>query len=645
MVFLTRGQMRRTGRRIDASFMLRLSVIKALMLVAAAGLGRAAAARAEVYRLTSPVGDVHAELAVSADGQLCYKVGNSGMDVVSCAALGITVDGKDLGKLKRLSILRLRDEHDRYPVRGVHALARMDASRALYYLETVDGLNYGLQAVVSSEGFAWRILVPGEGERKVDAETAGWRWPDGSRVWYASGQQADCSWTNVVLGDLSGMVPEWQAALPLVVELPQAQGYAAVMEAMPCGAYGAMRLMAGKDGLISGRLVAEDGFKTSVAIQMPWRVIMLARTLDGLVNNDLLNHLAPPPDPALFESDAWVKGGRSVWSRVEPGADGDENERHKAAVDQAAKLGFEFVTLATGWDKSDGAWEMLKDLCVYGKAKGVGVFVTRGSVEMNSPERDYVALKGVLDKVRGAGAIGLKVDFPENSTATDMVFAGRLLHEAAIRRLLVNLNISQNPAGSGRTYPNELTRGSFAPDLSAAINAVLPFTRFLAGPAGYAPFDFARPGDTTWPHRLAMGVLMTSPLMLVQGDTRLLLDEPRLAAAVQFIRSLPTEWDETRVLEGSRIGELAALARRKGDVWYVAMVNGTPGMQIATFSPFFTGWQSIKATLFKDVPGCPAEMAFAEQALSGSETMILVLEPHGGFVARLERTIGNSARD
>ncbi|MDD4102766.1 MAG: glycoside hydrolase family 97 N-terminal domain-containing protein [Kiritimatiellae bacterium] len=599
----------------------------------------------EVYRLTSPVGDVHAEIAVSDGGQLYYKVGNSALDVVSFAALGITVDKKDLGKVKRLSILRLRDEHGSYPVRGVHAMAKMDATRALYYLETDSGVNYGLQAMVASEGFAWRILVPGEGERRVEAETAGWRWPDGSRVWYASGQPAAGAWTNAVVNDLAGMDPAWQARLPLVVELPRSQGYAAMMEVMPCGAYGALRMRAGDEGLISGHLLAPEGIKTYGAIEMPWRVIMLARTLDGLVNNDLLNHLAPPPDPALFENDDWVRGGRSVRIPTGPETSGRESFTYAAAVDQAATLGFEYATLAADWDKADDAWEILKELCVYGKAKGVGIFVTRQAMELGAPENGYAALQGFLDKLQAAGAVGVKMDFPGQSTAKEEGLAGRVLHEAALRRLLVNLNLDLHPAGSPRTYPNELTRGRIPFDLPASGNAALLFTRCLAGHAGYGTFNFSSNGETTWTHRLAMGVLVTSPLMLLDCEPRLLLDESRLAAAARLIKALPTEWDETRVLEGSRIGELAVMARRKGDVWHVAMVNGTPRMQIATFSPSFTGWQSLKAACFKDVPGRLAEMDFAEQELSGSETMILTLEPHGGFVARLERAAVKSVGD
>ena len=67
-------------------------------------------------------------------------------------------------------------------------------------------------------------------------------------------------------------------------------------------------------------------------------------------------------------------------------------------------------------------------------------------------------------------------------------------------------------------------------------------------------------------------------------------------------------------------------------------------MQIATFSPSFTGWQSLTAACFQDVPGRAAQIDFAEQLLSGSEVIMVTLEPCGGFVARLERAAVSGGR-
>jgi alpha-glucosidase len=173
--------------------------------------------------------------------------------------------------------------------------------------------------------------------------------------------------------------------------------------------------------------------------------------------------------------------------------------------------------------------------------------------------------------------------------------------------------------------------------LPASHDAALPFTRCAVGHADYTPIAFSRPGETTWAHQLAMAYLVTSPLTVMAEHPRRILEEPRLADVVPFLRELPVTWDETRVLEGSRIGELAAFARRSGSVWYVAIVNGTASLKMVSFAAGFTGWRQARLSQLADVEGQAAAVAFATRAVSCEAPQIVTLQPGGGFVAKLER--------
>src|SRR5260221_9464341 len=96
-------------------------------------------------------------------------------------------------------------------------------------------------------------------------------------------------------------------------------------------------------------------------------------------------------------------------------------------------------------------------------------------------------------------------------------------------------------------------------DRRARHNTTLPFTRFLAGPADYTPVLFGeRRRETSWAHQIATAVVFTSPLMIYGAHPKNILENP----AVDIIKSIPSVWDETRVLSMSEIGELAAFARR-----------------------------------------------------------------------------------
>jgi hypothetical protein len=106
-------------------------------------------------------------------------------------------------------------------------------------------------------------------------------------------------------------------------------------------------------------------------------------------------------------------------------------------------------------------------------------------------------------------------------------------------------------------------------------NAALPFTRFAVGPADYTPVNLQWPGATTWTHQLGAAILLSSPWLVIAEDPEFLLKNSDAAPALDVFKELPTSWDETIVLNGSRIGGLAGMARRKGSVWFVAIINGS----------------------------------------------------------------------
>ncbi len=642
----------------------------------AASLALTCAGAAENGRLTSPDGLVSATVSIGESGQLSYAVTFRGVEVIAPSPIGLTLDGRDLGKVVTLTALRVREAHERYPVCGAHAEARLDAQRALYCAQSQSGLSIGVQVMVANEGFAWRIVAPGRGTRRVNAETACWRLPMASRVWFAE-RLSDWKlktyageWISAPLAELYKVSPQGPVQpMPLVAELPQGAGYALVTEAA-LFRYSGLRLRAGSDGALWGCFTESEGFDVCGTVQTPWRVVMLASTLDALVNNDLVNHLSPPPDPALFGDAEWVRGGRSVWSWWQGLDDYMSVASEKRLIDRAAELTFEFTTLDEGWEAWTNAWDVLKEVCDYGHANGVRVFVWKHSKELWNPEKEYAALRVFLDQVQAAGAAGVKIDFMNSESFETIAFDECVLREAAKRKLLVNFHGCQKPTGESRTYPNEVTRegvrglelnritegylkaqrekgvdvgrrvcvpGGENQNISASHNAALPFTRCVVGPADYTPLAFSRTGNTTWAHQLAMAYLVSSPLLVMADHPQRLFNETGLGAVIPLIKTLPVSWDETRVLEGSRIGELAAFARRKGDVWYVAMVNGTDGLKMVSFSPQFVGWDRMRLTQVSDMAGQTVCVASQTRSALRTESIIVTLEPCGGYVAKLER--------
>ena len=110
--------------------------------------------------------------------------------------------------------------------------------------------------------------------------------------------------------------------------------------------------------------------------------------------------------------------------------------------------------------------------------------------------------------------------------------------------------------------------------LPADHNAALPFTRFVVGHADYTPILYTNPGPTSLAHQLATPVLYLSPLQVFAEHPDTMMTSPIVKDALPVLQSISAVWDETIVLPGSKIGELAAFARRNGDDWIVGIVNG-----------------------------------------------------------------------
>jgi alpha-glucosidase len=165
----------------------------------------------------------------------------------------------------------------------------------------------------------------------------------------------------------------------------------------------------------------------------------------------------------------------------------------------------------------------------------------------------------------------------------------------------------------------------------AAHDTTLPFTRFLAGPADYTPVLFTnRRGDTTWAHQVATAVTLTAPLLTYAANPTNILSNP----CCDMIKSIPCTWDETIVLPSSEISECAAIARRHGDQWFLAITNG-PAPRSVKISLGFLDEADCHALIIGDSPDGDAAKVDVRQAdIRSREPLTLNLRAGGGYLAR-----------
>lgn len=601
----------------------------------------------------SPDGFLAVTVFVDEDGELQYNISVNDTLVLDDSRIGIVVDGNDLGKNVEMGPITRSNVHEIYPWYGKKSeIQNRYRSLNISMSQSGNPVRWILEARVYNDGFAYRYVVPGTGTRTVNGEKSEWILPANSEVWF---QTNTLNYEGVYQKEFPERIDEnTSMGLPATVELPQG-GYAAITEG---GLFNYSGLTLKTTGSHMLRSAFEDdpgGWKMEGEIRSPWRITLYASDLNGLVNCDLVSNVCPPPDEHLFPNglnEEWIRPGRSVWSWWSERT--GTMERQKWYVDKAAELGFEYSLVDGGWERWEEAgrdkWDLLQELVEYAAQRNVKIFVWR--YWKSRPERN---LNGVSDpadredlfrRCREMGIAGVKIDFMDSESKDRIDFYTDVLRDAAKYQLMVNFHGANKPTGETRTWPNEITVEAvyglennrwwrMKPDRPPPDHYTsLPFTRMLAGFADYTPvtFDERALWGTSYALQLATAVVFTSPIVHWADNPGKYLESP----ALDMIKKMPAVWDETVVLPGSKIGDLAAFARRKGDDWWVAIMNS--GQKRAfELDLTFLGMGNYAAQYAKDDLGRLDSMIVEKSHIQSSRAMTVHLNQGGGFVGYFHR--------
>jgi alpha-glucosidase len=213
------------------------------------------------------------------------------------------------------------------------------------------------------------------------------------------------------------------------------------------------------------------------------------------------------------------------------------------------------------------------------------------------------------------------------------------------------------PNGLNRTWPNLITQegvlGAEANKGSTRITAThdvtLPFTRMILGPMDYTPggFRHAAPAgfrprnhapmvQHTRGHAIAMYVVYDSPLQMVSDAPAAYRtsDGKAWADGAEFIQTVPSSWDETRVLAGD-IGQFIVSARRKGDTWYIGAMTNEQARTVEVPLDFLDKG-TYTARVMQDGADI-SHLAVAERTVQAHQRLTLQLAPSGGAVAEIRK--------
>ena len=338
----------------------------------------------------------------------------------------------------------------------------------------------------------------------------------------------------------------------------------------------------------------KQGDRVNIVRNTPWRVAIIGSLAD-VVESTLITDVS---NPCQLEDTSWIQPGVVSWVYWAYNHGSNDYNIIKKYVDMAATLRLPYVLIDAEWDQMDqlpsNEGKTIEDAIAYAKEQGVKPMIWYNSsvgwvdgaptpkYRLNKPE-DREKEFAWCEKM---GVAGVKIDFFSGDNQMNMDYCLDLLESAARHHLLVNFHGATIPRGWQRTWPNLMsTEGVYGAewynnvptftDKAASHNATLPFTRNVIGPMDYTPCAFSdsqHPHITTHAHELALTVLFESGLQHLADKPESFLAQPQ--EVQDFLSHLPSVWDETRFLSGYP-GESVVLARRSGDTWYIAGINGT----------------------------------------------------------------------
>ncbi len=372
-----------------------------------------------------------------------------------------------------------------------------------------------------------------------------------------------------------------------------------------------------------------------------------------------------------------IKLAGTDWTKLKPnGRHGANTANVKRYIDFAAKHGLASVLVEgwnVGWEDWANNWKEevfdfvtpypdfdVQALQAYAAGKGVKLMMHHetSSAVTNYERRQDEALRFMkqhgYDAVK-TGYVGRIIPRGEHHDGQWMVnHYNRTAENMARQQLMVDMHEAVRPTGLHRTYPNwlasEAARGNefnaWSTGNPPEHETILPFTRLMGGPMDYTPGIFqiklegwnaqrnqGKQVHTTLAKQLALYVTMYSPLQMAADLPEAY--EQHLDA-FQFIKDVPVDWDDTRILAAEPGDHLTTVRRAKGkDEWYLGSITDENARQQGVKLDFLTPGRRYQATIYADAPGAdwqknPAAYRISRRTVTSKSRLTLALAPGGG---------------
>lgn len=598
-------------------------------------------ASAENKQITSPDGKLVVTVA-DMDGRPSYSVSYDNVLFLKPSPLGIIANIGDFSSgmslEKNVSTNKIDETYELASIK--QSKVRYVANEAVFSFTQQGKTIYDVIFRISNNDVAFKYKMYPQGETLscvVKQEVTGFAFPDGTTTFLCPqskpmggfARTSPSYETSYTADDVAGKNGWGEGYTFPCLFRNEDNGWVLVSETGVNGGYCASRLLGHKEGVYTigfpqeGEANGNGTVSPGIALpgETPWRTITVGKTLAPIVETTVPFDVVKPLYPAKGE----YTYGRGSWSWI-IGMDGSTNYKEQLRyIDFSAAMGYQSVLVDALWDKQIGR-DKIEELAKYGKDKGVALYLWYNSNGYwnDAPQTprgimdNAIARRKEMKWMQSIGIRGIKVDFFGGDKQMTMQLYEDILSDANEYGLLVIFHGCTLPRGWERMYPNfasseavlasenlHFSQGSCD---NEAFNATLhPFIRNTVGSMDfggsalnkYYNADNAPRGSrrvTSDVYALATAVLFQSPVQHFALAPNNLTDAP--AWAIDFMKEVPTTWDEVRFIDGYP-GKYVILARRHGDKWYIAGVNAQKEtLQLKVNLPMFSNGEKVR--LFSD---------------------------------------------
>ena len=598
-------------------------------------------ASAENKQITSPDGKLVVTVA-DMDGRPSYSVSYDNVLFLKPSPLGIIANIGDFSSgmslEKNVSTNKIDETYELASIK--QSKVRYVANEAVFSFTQQGKTIYDVIFRISNNDVAFKYRMYPQGETLscvIKQEATGFAFPDGTTTFLCPqskpmggfARTSPSYETSYTADDVAGKNGWGEGYTFPCLFRNGDNGWVLVSETGVNGGYCASRLLGHKGGVYTigfpqeGEANGNGTVSLGIALpgETPWRTITVGKTLAPIVETTVPFDVVKPLYPAKGE----YTYGRGSWSWI-IGMDGSTNYKEQLRyIDFSAAMGYQSVLVDALWDKQIGR-DKIEELAKYGKDKGVALYLWYNSNGYwnDAPQTprgimdNAIARRKEMKWMQSIGIRGIKVDFFGGDKQMTMQLYEDILSDANEYGLLVIFHGCTLPRGWERMYPNfasseavlasenlHFSQGSCD---NEAFNATLhPFIRNTVGSMDfggsalnkYYNADNAPRGSrrvTSDVYALATAVLFQSPVQHFALAPNNLTDAP--AWAIDFMKEVPTTWDEVRFIDGYP-GKYVILARRHGDKWYIAGVNAQKEtLKLKVNLPMFSNGEKVR--LFSD---------------------------------------------